>query len=155
MKLGTKGRYAVTAMVDLACHQKESPVCLSDIAMRQNLSLSYLEQLFLRLKKADLVYSIRGQKGGYLLSRSPCLIKVSEILIAADESLQATACNPHSTKGCQGTKERCLTHNLWSGLSSHILLYLQSIRLSDICERKVLPSGKVLMHDSDEPAIAC
>lgn len=137
MKLGTKGKYAVMAMVDLAYYGwPDQPVCLADIAQRQALPLLYLEQLFNRLKKQHVVKSIRGKKGGYLLSKPASDIRISYILEAAGEPIQATRCSPQSDQGCLPDATRCLTHQLWRGLENQLFAYLQGISLEDVCQRK-------------------
>ncbi|SVC89538.1 uncharacterized protein METZ01_LOCUS342392, partial [marine metagenome] len=117
MKFGTKGRYAVMAMVDLAnrtvMHRKNGPVVLSDIAARQDISLSYLEQLFSKLRKKGLVKSVRGPGGGYMLARGADQLRVSDIVMAVDEPLRATRCKPMSGSGCMPDGGRCVTHDLW------------------------------------------
>jgi len=113
VKLSTKGRYAVMAMVDLACNSNGSPVALADIADRQEISLSYLEQLFGKLRKGGLVKSVRGPGGGYLLARPAPQTRVSDIILAVDEPIQTTRCTPGSPAGCHNHKGRCLTHDLW------------------------------------------
>ena len=128
MKLTTKGRYAVTAMMDLALHAKLDHVALTDIAERQKISLAYLEQLFGSLRKAGLVNSVRGAKGGYLLAREDKQISLADILIASDEQINM-ACGGGS--GCS-EHERCLTHNLWSNLSREFFDFLDSKKLSDL-----------------------
>ncbi len=138
MKLSTKGRYAVMAMVDLACHSSGNPVALADIAQRQEISLSYLEQLFGKLRKGGLVKSVRGPGGGYLLSRPPAQMRVSDIILAVDEPIQTTRCTPGSPAGCHNNKGRCLTHDLWEELGNQIYLYLSSVSLADVTERRVL-----------------
>ncbi len=130
--LGTKARYAVMAMVDLARQDSGSPTCLSDIAARQEISLAYLEQIFLRLKKNGLVRPVRGPGGGYLLARAAHDTSIADIVIAADESLKMTRCNNHDGGGCMSDKARCLTHGLWEGLGNHIYDYLQQISLADV-----------------------
>lgn len=140
MKLGAKGRYAVTAMVDLAQQGYEGPVALSDISTRQDLPLNFLEQLFFKLKKAGLVCSIRGQKGGYALAKSAEEITVALIVQAVEEPLKTTACTPGTQLSCKGTSSRCLTHDLWAGLEREIQNYLSSITLLDVCEKKLTPS---------------
>ncbi|MES9906603.1 MAG: Fe-S cluster assembly transcriptional regulator IscR [Sedimenticola sp.] len=132
MRLTTKGRYAVTAMLDLALHQGEGPITLADIAKRQGISLSYLEQLFSRLRKRTLVGSVRGPGGGYLLSRSCDEISIAEVIGAVDEKVDTTRCG--GDNNCQGN-ERCLTHDLWNDLSSQIYDYLNQISLNDLMER--------------------
>ena len=138
MKLSTKGRYAVMAMVDLACHSNGSPVALADIADRQEISLSYLEQLFGKLRKGGLVKSVRGPGGGYLLSRPEQQMRISDIILAVDEPIQTTRCTPGSPAGCHNHKGRCLTHDLWEELGNQIYLYLSSVSLGDVVERKLL-----------------
>ena len=128
MKLTTKGRYAVTAMMDLALHAKLDRIALADIAERQQISLAYLEQLFSSLRKAGLVQSIRGSKGGYLLARPDKEISLADILIAADESINMT-CGGGSA--CSNT-DPCLTHNLWSNLSQEFFEFLNGKKLSDL-----------------------
>lgn len=129
MKLTSKGRYAVTAMLDVALHGRDAPVTLSDISERQDISLSYLEQLFAKLRRAELVTSIRGPGGGYLLNRDPHQISVGEIIHAVNESVDVTRCQGKSN--CQsGT--RCLTHHLWSDLSDRISEFLHDITLGSL-----------------------
>jgi len=132
MKLGSKGRYAITAMVDLARHAKGAPVTLNDIALRQALPLQYLEQLFMKLRRQGLVKSIRGQKGGYVLHRSAHETCIADIVKAVEEPIQTTKCSPASKTSCLGKNERCLTHDLWEGLGQHIESYLTSTSLEDI-----------------------
>ena len=153
MKLSTKGRYAVMAMVDLAnSTSKESqPVSLADIASRQAISLSYLEQLLSKLRRNGLVKSVRGPGGGYLLSRSYEDIRISDIVTAAEEHLSATRCAPGSAEGCNADKSRCLTHDLWHELTNQITMYLSSVSLADVCEKRVLgTSGLRLNQQVDE-----
>ncbi len=138
MKLSTKGRYAVMAMVDLAYHSGGRPVALADIAERQEISLSYLEQLFAKLRRGSLVKSVRGPGGGYLLARKPVDTRVSDIILAVDEPIRATRCTVGSSAGCRHDKSRCLTHDLWEELGNHIHVYLRSVSLADICEKRVL-----------------
>jgi Rrf2 family iron-sulfur cluster assembly transcriptional regulator len=141
MKLGTKGRYAVIAMTDLASQLQGKPITLVEIAQRQTLPLSYLEQLFIKLRQNGLVESVRGNSGGYLLAMSPEGIRIRDIILAAEEKIKSTQCEAYSTQSCRGHSERCLTHNLWAGLEKHILDYLGSITLADVCARRVLPNG--------------
>ena len=112
MKLTTKGRYAVMAMADLAANENINPVSLNEIALRQNISLSYLEQLFLKLKNNNLVKSVRGPQGGYVLERNPKDIKLSNIIFAVDEEVKTLNCKKDSKKGCCGKSFKCITHNL-------------------------------------------
>ena len=120
MKLSTKGRYAVMAMVDLARHAQAKPVSLSDIAARQEISLSYLEQLFARLRRAGLVKSVRGPGGGYRLARGSTETRVSEIILAVDEPIKATRCTEMGATGCRADRSKCLTHDLWEELGNQI-----------------------------------
>ncbi|MCX8649856.1 Fe-S cluster assembly transcriptional regulator IscR [Gilliamella sp. B2776] len=129
MKLTSKGRYAVTAMLDVALHSGSGPVSLADISERQEISLSYLEQLFARLRKNGLVTSVRGPGGGYVLGRAMDQIAISSIVKAVDETVHATKC--HGQDGCQGGV-RCLTHTLWNDLSERIEDFLTSITLSEL-----------------------
>jgi Rrf2 family iron-sulfur cluster assembly transcriptional regulator len=145
VKLSTKGRYAVMAMVDLASHSQGNPVALADIAERQEISLSYLEQLFGKLRKGGLVKSVRGPGGGYLLSRNTQQTRVSDIILAVDEPIQTTRCTPGSPAGCHNNKGRCLTHDLWEELGNQIYLYLSSVSLADICERRILGSSGMFL----------
>lgn len=132
MRLTTKGRYAVTAMLDLAFHSQKNPVTLTDIATRQTISLSYLEQLFARLRKAGLVKGVRGPGGGYALSRKARDISVADIIGAVDEPVDSTKCGGEAN--CQNN-QACLTHDLWMGLSEQIRSYLNGISLGELLER--------------------
>ena len=131
MRLTTKGRYAVTAMLDLAFHSQTKPVTLTEIAARQTISLSYLEQLFARLRKANMVKGIRGPGGGYTLSGSADEINIADIIAAVDEPIDATKCGGEAN--CQNEKA-CLTHDLWMGLSYQIKDYLKGITLGQLIE---------------------
>ena len=132
MKLSTKGRYAVMALTDLALYNNNGPVSLRDISLRQNISLLYLEQIFLRLKKYKIVKSIRGTKGGYKLERNATDIKLSEILSAVDENIKTVRCIKHLKKGCNGKLTKCITHNLWDELELHINTFFEKKKLSDL-----------------------
>lgn len=132
MRLTTKGRYAVTAMLDLAIHARSGPISLADISGRQEISLSYLEQLFAKLRRNDLVTSVRGPGGGYLLSRETAEIYVAEIIDAVNETVDATGCGGHAD--CQ-SGETCLTHYLWCDLSEQIHKFLAGISLANLVER--------------------
>ena len=132
MRLTTKGRYAVTAMLDLAFHSQIKPVTLTDIASRQTISLSYLEQLFSRLRRANMVKGIRGPGGGYTLAGKASDINIADIIAAVDEPLDATKCGGESN--CQNEKA-CLTHDLWMGLSEQIKDYLKGITLAQLLEK--------------------
>jgi Rrf2 family iron-sulfur cluster assembly transcriptional regulator len=142
------------AMVDLAQHaQGTQPVCLGHIAERQQISLAYLEQLFARLRRNGIVKSVRGPGGGYLLGRSAAETRISDIIVAVDEPIRATRCKPGDSAGCLGDKSRCLTHDLWEELGNHIHLFLSSVSLADVVERRVLgTSGRV--HCSRRAAAA-
>ena len=132
MRLTTKGRYAVTAILDLALHGKETPVVLADISMRQGISLAYLEQLFAKLKRADIVLSAKGPGGGYRLSRAKEYIFVVDIVNAVQESFDATRC--HGAGNCH-FGEKCLTHDLWCDLSTQIYQFLSSVSLAHLAAR--------------------
>ncbi|MCH8538178.1 MAG: Fe-S cluster assembly transcriptional regulator IscR [Alkalimonas sp.] len=132
MRLTSKGRYAVTAMLDVALHNHSGPVSLADISERQGISLSYLEQLFARLRKQGLVSSVRGPGGGYQLGRAPAEIAIAEVISAVDESIDATRCQGKSD--CQGGV-RCLTHSLWSDLSQRIEDFLAGITLGELVQQ--------------------
>lgn len=142
MRLTTKGRYAVTAMLDLALHQGNGPTALADIAQRQGISLSYLEQLFSRLRKRSLVSSVRGPGGGYNLARDAADIFVAEVITAVDENVDTTRCG--GAHNCQNDGP-CLTHDLWHDLSERIYDYLNRISLQDLVDRKDRRE-----HDSDD-----
>jgi Rrf2 family iron-sulfur cluster assembly transcriptional regulator len=138
MKLSTKGRYSVMAMADLARQSKGAPVALADIADRQDISLSYLEQLFGKLRKGAQVKSVRGPGGGYMLARHPSEMRVSDIIMAVDEPIKATRCTPGSPEGCAPDRSRCMTHDLWEELGNQIYLFLSSISLEDVIESRIL-----------------
>lgn len=133
MKLTTKGRYAVTAMLDLCCQGAATPVSLMDISKRQEISLSYLEQLFAKLRRRGLVRSVRGPGGGYLLVDSPDTISIAAIIRAVDEPIQATSCDENGPQGCQRST-RCITHHLWERVGLHINSYLESIYLGSLID---------------------
>lgn len=139
MKLTTKGRYAVTAMLDLALHNERGPVTLADIADRQGISLSYLEQLFSRLRKKELVSSVRGPGGGYSLASPASDVHIAEVISAVDEVVDATRCG--GAGNCHNN-ERCLTHDLWHDLSARIYEYLSDISLQDLVDRKGVEDRK-------------
>jgi Rrf2 family transcriptional regulator, iron-sulfur cluster assembly transcription factor len=144
VKLSTKGRYAVMAMADLAQHSNGRPVALAEVAVRQEISLSYLEQLFGRLRRGGLVNSVRGPGGGYMLARHPEQMRIADIILAVDEPIKATRCTPGSPNGCHSHRGRCLTHDLWEELGNQIYLYLSSVTLADVCERRVLGSSRMI-----------
>jgi Rrf2 family transcriptional regulator, iron-sulfur cluster assembly transcription factor len=156
VKLSTKGRYAVMAMADLAHHSNGRPVALSEVADRQEISLSYLEQLFGRLRRGGLVSSVRGPGGGYMLARHATEMRIADIILAVDEPIKATRCTPGSPTGCHSHKGRCLTHDLWEELGNQIYLYLSSVTLADVCERRILGSSRMMfgVPRSERPAVA-
>ncbi len=142
MKLTSKGRYAVMAMADLAKSDAKKPTSLSEISLRQGISLSFLEQLFLRLKKNNLVLSSRGSHGGYVLSRAPEEIKLSSIIHAVDEEIKTVKCKRESKKGCNGKSIKCITHDLWDDLESHINNFFERNTLKDIIYREKIRQQK-------------
>ena len=148
MKLSTKGRYAVTAMVDLARHGNGRPITLAEIAERQEISLSYLEQLFAKLRRCGLVRSVRGPGGGYLLARDRTETRIADIILAVDEPIRAVRCAPGAAVGCRLDRSRCLTHDLWEELSNQIQLYLSSVSLADVCEKRVLGTSGAVQRDA-------
>tara|TARA_B100001113_G_scaffold99417_1_gene80214 strand:+ start:119 stop:535 length:417 start_codon:yes stop_codon:yes gene_type:complete len=136
MKLSSKGRYAVMALADLAKFDPNEPISLRDISLRQGISLVYLEQLFLKLKKNKIVYSVRGKKGGYVLSRKASEINISEIFLAVEEKIKTIGCDKHSKKGCNGKSTKCITHNLWDELEDHINGFFVRKTLNDLINHK-------------------
>ena len=135
MKLTTKGRYAVMAMADIALFKDKGPVSLMDISIRQNISLAYLEQIFIKLKQEKLVKSIRGAKGGYVLETSPEEIKISNIISAVDEEIKTLNCKKESKKGCNNKFSKCITHNLWDQLDQHINSFFEKVKLQDLVKK--------------------
>lgn len=131
MQLSTKGRYSVMAIVEVARQEKSAPVCLGEIAQRLDLSLPYLEQLFMKLRRHGLVASVRGPGGGYILARQPSAISIGEIMAAVDEPVKMTRCAGESSLGCVATR-RCTTHYLWDALGSHIEQFLNATTLDDV-----------------------
>ena len=158
MRLTTRGRYAVTAMLDLTLHAQNKPISLADISERQSISLSYLEQLFSRLRQSGLVSSVRGPGGGYHLGRSSDLIFVAQIIDAVNESIDTTSCQGKG--GCQGG-EICLTHNLWQDLSTQIYNFLSGISLADLVAKRDIQQiaqrqvDQLLILDDNLRAGAC
>ena len=136
MKLSSKGRYAVMALADLAKFDPKEPISLRDISLRQGISLVYLEQLFLKLKKNKIVKSVRGNKGGYILNRSASEIKISDVFIAVEEKVKTVGCEKHSKKGCNGKSAKCITHNLWDELEDYINVFFEKKKLSDLINKK-------------------
>ena len=132
MKLTTKGRYAVMALADLAKFDSSDPVSLRDISLRQGISLLYLEQIFYRLKKNNIVNSARGIKGGYTLIKHPSNLRLAEIFKAVDEKIKTVNCIKHSKKSCNGKSTKCITHNLWDELEFHINTFFENKYLSDL-----------------------
>ena len=135
MKLTTKGRYAVMAMADLALFKDRGPTSLTDISLRQNISLAYLEQIFIKLKKRNLVKSVRGAKGGYVLEISPEDINISNIIAAVDEKVKTLNCKKESKKGCNNKSYKCITHNLWDQLDQHINNFFEKVKLQDLVRK--------------------
>ena len=149
MRLTTKGRFAVTAMVDLALNQGPGPVTLAEISSRQKISLSYLEQLFGKLRRRELVESVRGPGGGYKLARDPARIAVSEVILAVDEPIDATQCA--GKENCRDD-EKCLTHDLWATLNERIFDYLGSVTLRQLVDKqRAKESGVAQVHDMRQP----
>lgn len=146
MRLTTKGRYAVTAMLDLAIHHGSGPITLADIAQRQGISLSYLEQLFSRLRKRSLVSSVRGPGGGYTLGREADSIFVAQVIAAVDENVDTTRCG--GAHNCQDNQQ-CLTHDLWQDLSTRIFDYLNKISLQDLMNRRGVQEVAERQENSD------
>ena len=135
MKLTTKGRYAVMAMADLALNSKSRPISLAEISVRQNISLAYLEQIFIKLKNKKLVKSTRGAAGGYILEKAPSEIKLSNIIFAVDEEVRMLNCKKQSKKGCTNKSTKCITHNLWDQLDQHINGFFEKIKLQDLVKQ--------------------
>ncbi len=135
MKLSNRGRYAVMAMADLARMNTNQPISLSEISLRQGISISFLEQIFLKLKRNNLVQSSRGASGGYILTRSPEEIKLSSIIKAVDEKVKTLGCKKESKKGCNGKSIKCITHDLWNDLEIHINNFFEENTLKDITSK--------------------
>ena len=136
MKLTAKGRYAVMAMADLAKNNVKKPTSLTEISLRQGISIAYLEQLFLKLRKNNLVQSSRGPSGGYVLSKPPGEIKLLSIISAVDEKIKTVKCKKESKKGCNGKSIKCITHNLWDDLEIHINKFFEENTLNDVIFRE-------------------
>lgn len=137
------------AMVDLANNDAGAPVALADIAGRQEISLSYLEQLFSKLRRGGLVNSVRGPGGGYQVAHHPKDIRISDIILAVDEPIKATRCQPGSPAGCHGSLGRCVTHDLWQELGNQIYLFLNSVSLEDVIEGRLLGASGSLFHNDN------
>ena len=144
MKLTSKGRYAVMAMADLAKNNLKEPTSLTEISLRQGISIDYLEQLFLKLRKNNLVQSARGPLGGYVLSKPPGEIKLLSIISAVDEKIKTIKCKRESKKGCNGKSIKCITHNLWDDLENHINKFFEDNTLNDILFKEVRNNSKEL-----------
>ena len=136
MKLTSKGRYAVMALVDLARFDNINPVSLRDISLRQGISLDYLEQIFSKLKRNNIVKGIRGTQGGYILSKNPNDIKLTNIFYAVDEKVKTVQCKKDSKRGCNGKATKCITHDLWDELETHINSFFENKSLEDLINRK-------------------
>ena len=137
MKLTSKGRYAVMAMADLANNNVKKPINLTEISLRQGISISFLEQLFLKLRKNNLVQSVRGPSGGYVLTKTPEQIKLLSIINAVDEKIKTLKCRKESKKGCNHKSIKCITHNLWEDLEVHINKFFEDNTLKDILIKEV------------------
>ena len=137
MKLTTKGRYAVMAMADLASFGDKKPISLSEISLRQNISLPYLEQLFAKLKSRNLVKSARGSSGGYALVKPASEIKLSNIIYAVDEEVKTLNCKKQSKRGCNNKSSKCITHNLWDQLDQHINGFFEKVKLQDLTKQNL------------------
>ena len=137
MKLNSRGRYAVMALADIASFNMQNPVSLRDISLRQNISLVYLEQIFSKLKKNNIVKSIRGANGGYVLTKDPEQIKLSNIFSAVDEKVKTLQCKRESKKGCNGKLTKCITHNLWDDLEIHINDFFDKKNLGDLLKNNL------------------
>ena len=134
MKLTSKGKYAVMAMADLAVNADKGPISLTEISFRQNISLAYLEQIFLKLKNSKLVKSSRGSNGGYLLEKPASEIKLSNIIYAVDEEIKTLNCKKNSKRGCNNKSVKCITHNLWDQLDQHINGFFEKVKLQDLAK---------------------
>ena len=132
MRLTNKGRYAVMAMADLASNGKDGPISLTEISLRQNISLAYLEQIFSKLKSNKLVKSSRGAAGGYILDKPASEIKLSNIIYAVDEEVKTLNCKKNSKRGCNNKSTKCITHNLWDQLDQHINGFFEKVKLQDL-----------------------
>ena len=135
MKLTTKGRYAVMAMADLASNLNTRPISLKEISLRQNISLAYLEQIFIKLKNNKLVKSERGATGGYILEKPANEIRLSQIIFAVDEEVKMLNCKKNSKKGCNNKSTKCITHNLWDQLDQHINNFFEKVKLQDLIKQ--------------------
>ena len=143
MKLSTKGRYATVAMADLAHSARENLVTLGEISKRQNISMPYLEQLFVKLRRSKLVISVRGPGGGYRFAKPPHEIRIVDILTAVEESVDAMSQGAGASGGLSGSKAQSMANRLWEGLSAHVFVYLHQTRLSDVVENDLAPCPAV------------
>lgn len=137
MKLTTRGRYAVMAMADLAVNANAGPISLTEISLRQNISLAYLEQIFIKLKNEKLVKGSRGATGGYILEKPASEIKLSNIIFAVDEEVRTLNCKKQSKRGCNNKSTKCITHNLWDQLDQHINGFFEKVKLQDLVKQNV------------------
>ena len=144
MQLTSRGRYAVMAMADLAKNNTKEPTSLTEISLRQGISISFLEQLFLKLRKNNLVQSVRGPSGGYVLTKHPEQIKLLSIINAVDEKIKTVKCRKESKKGCNGKSIKCITHNLWDDLETHINKFFEDNTLNDVLFREVKNNSEEL-----------
>ena len=149
MRLTTKGRFAVTAMIDVAMHGTKTPVTLAGVSQRQKISLSYLEQLFGKLRRHGLVDSVRGPGGGYRLARGSEAISVADVIVAVDEPIDATKCG--GRENCKDDGKRCMTHELWANLNQHIFGYLRSVSLAELVAQQEKPDVSVLQDQRPQP----
>lgn len=152
MKLGTKGRYAVMALVDLANSPVNTPKTLSEIAASQSISLSYLEQLFAKMRRRGVVKSVRGPGGGYVLAKPADKTRLSDVILAVDEPIKTTRCSPDTGRGCQPDGSRCATHELWDALRQHILGFLAQVSLADVVEGRAGAIVQTSRMDTDQAA---
>jgi len=152
MRLTTKGRFAVTAMIDVALQGSKGPVTLAGVSERQSISLSYLEQLFGKLRRHGLVASVRGPGGGYRLARAPETVSVADIIVAVDEPIDATQCG--GRENCKEDGKRCMTHELWANLNTHIFGYLRSVTLANLVAQQQRPESAVLQDHRLQTAAA-
>ena len=152
MRLTTKGRFAVTAMIDVAMHGTKTPVTLAGVSQRQKISLSYLEQLFGKLRRHGLVESVRGPGGGYRLARAAESISVADVIVAVDEPIDATKCG--GRENCNDDGKRCMTHELWANLNQHIFGYLRSVNLAELVAQQHKTDVTVLQDQRPQPPAA-
>jgi Rrf2 family iron-sulfur cluster assembly transcriptional regulator len=152
MRLTTKGRFAVTAMIDVAMHGTNGPVTLAAVSERQKISLSYLEQLFGKLRRHGLVNSVRGPGGGYHLARGAEEMSVADIIVAVDEPIDATKCG--GKESCQDDGQRCMTHELWANLNAHVFAYLRSVSLAQLVAAQQKPDVSVVQDHRVQPGPA-